>query len=336
MTEKKKYKIMTHKGLQIFEEPIALDLGCGRNKYQPWYKGIDISKAVNPDICMDFTVTPLPFPDMSVDTIYTSHTLEHITGRQLIFLMNECWRVLKWTDDKSDYEDTGKMWIHVPHKDCILAWQDPTHRNYFVEDSFKFFCGEYLTKHKLDYGIEAIFWQNNPRKYFPQSCKDDRGEKYCKMIEFLLLKDYDHYIKYVGKFPLNKKEQKDEKSEKLLKDINDKWFDTTNYKTDHNNHFNNELKNIAKHAINKHLKEILEIKIDATNRYGIQFAPRGKEGLMHDIYRKLVRTYNHYEAGESLTSENIKDTLRDGAVYFVLALLYEEEMEKRRLRGDEE
>lgn len=47
------------------------------------------------DIKMDITEEPLPFPDNSVDVIFTSHTLEHILPQKLGFVLNEFHRVLK-------------------------------------------------------------------------------------------------------------------------------------------------------------------------------------------------------------------------------------------------
>lgn len=332
MGEKIVHRVMTSEGVKGFEEPITLELGCGFNKKQSWYTGIDKSPYVGADICMNFGITPLPFPDQSIDCIYTAHTFEHLSNDEFIFAMNESFRVLKFQENNDKHPDRGKMWIHVPHMDCELAWQDPTHKRYFNRESMKFFCGHYIVKYALDYGISAIFYDATTDDCI--KIIDPDRPNYCKMIEFLLLKDRGIYNKYRDSFPFKKPNLINKKQEKTLQGIEDKWFNTTNYKTDHNNHFNNELKQIAKHAINKHLKEILDIKIDATNRYGIEFAPNGKEGLISDILRKLTRTLNHYKDG-TLTSENIRDTLYDGAVYFTLAAIWEEEMERIRLRGEQ-
>lgn len=327
------HEVMTTDGLKKFAEPISLELGCGKKKRKSWYTGIDKSPWVSADITMNFANTPLPFPNNSIDQIYTAHTFEHLTGEELIFVMNECFRVLKWVprNSNSKYPDRGKMWIHVPHMDCKLAWQDPTHKSYFNEESMKFFCGWYLIKHSLDYGISAIFYDASKSNNI--TIDDPEKPEYCKMIEFLLLKDYNNYDSKLQHFPFNIPKKMLETSEEEFEEIEDKFFMTTNYKTEHNNFFNNELKNVAKQAINKHLEEILRIKIDATNRYGVKFAPLGRQGIFSDITRKYERTRLHYKEGK-LTSEGIKDTLRDGAVYYILALLHEEELEMKRLKGE--
>jgi predicted SAM-dependent methyltransferase len=38
---------------------------------------------------------PLPFPDLSVDSIYSSHLLEHLQHDESIALLKECHRILK-------------------------------------------------------------------------------------------------------------------------------------------------------------------------------------------------------------------------------------------------
>jgi predicted SAM-dependent methyltransferase len=49
----------------------------------------------NPRIILHNLAEPLPWPDASVDCIYTSHTLEHLRREDGERLMAECYRVLK-------------------------------------------------------------------------------------------------------------------------------------------------------------------------------------------------------------------------------------------------
>lgn len=153
-----------------------IELGCGKNKKEG-YVGIDISPNSDADHIVDLETDGLPFPNESVLQVYTSHTLEHISN--LIHVMNECWRVLKWG---------GVMTIKVPHKDCPLAWQDPTHKRFFVPAFTKFFCGEYMAKYKHDYGIRCCFKEILNVVSYP----DGRPE-YFQEIEVQLLKDKEHY-----------------------------------------------------------------------------------------------------------------------------------------------
>ena len=160
--------------------PIRLNIGCGAKK-RDGYLGVDIRPIPGiVDIVCDVGSQKLPLPDKSVRSIYSIHAFEHI--QDIIFLMNEMWRVMEWD---------GRLEIHVPHKDCVLAWQDPTHKRYFVEESLKYFCGEYLRKYDLDYGIRCGFRQEEVVKYVP----DDRPE-YLTMIKFVLVKDREHAARY--------------------------------------------------------------------------------------------------------------------------------------------
>ena len=70
---------------------MKLNIGCGKNKLKGFIN-LDISPNVAPDIVRDIE-RGLPFGDNTFDEAVSSHTLEHI--RDLIFVMNEIWRVCK-------------------------------------------------------------------------------------------------------------------------------------------------------------------------------------------------------------------------------------------------
>ena len=113
-----------------YGKPVRIEMGCGDNKHrhperkEGWY-GMDIVD-YGQEIIWDMEEN-LPFPDKSVDEIYSSHTFEHISN--LVGLMNECWRILK---------DEGKLYIIVPHKDNEKAYI-PSHVNHFDKFSWMFF-----------------------------------------------------------------------------------------------------------------------------------------------------------------------------------------------------
>jgi len=323
-------------------KPLKLDLGCGRKLYGKGWIGIDKSEHSVAEYKLDFTKVSLPFKDCTVDEIRSAHTFEHITGIDLIFLMNECWRVMKWEK---------KMWIYVPEIWCDLAWQDPTHKNYFVESSFKFFCGEYLIKHKLDYGIKCTFFEfQEPRREFPTGTSSTQ-KQYCTMLKFCLLKSGRHHNECKKRFPFNIKDVgkavKAEAQTQLpvkssnptvsTKPMHDpEWFLNTRWKTEHNMNFSDIAKRIAKHAINKHMKRIVSIKVDASLRYGENSAAGGAAGLLSDLRRKFTRIEGFFKHDRQSTTENIIDTLFDNAVYSILAVMaieegkIEEIMEERK------
>jgi predicted SAM-dependent methyltransferase len=72
---------------------IKLDLGCGTN-CKNGFTGVDIVSTLKPNIRQDLNKIPYPFKDNSIDYIYTSQTLEHLSIPCDIFL-KECYRILK-------------------------------------------------------------------------------------------------------------------------------------------------------------------------------------------------------------------------------------------------
>jgi len=162
--------------IRKIEKNIKIELGGGRNP-KPGYKNVDIIPEADFQCNLEFD--NLPFENETINEIYTHHTFEHIEN--IIKVMNECWRVLKFG---------GKMIVVVPHLNCTLAWQDPTHKRYWNEESMKFFCGKYLKKYKLDYGIKCCFRLIKNKVTIP-----DNRPKYFKEIEFILEKDKEYLNK---------------------------------------------------------------------------------------------------------------------------------------------
>jgi len=75
-----------------YKGKIMLNLGCGGQKLDG-YIGID-KRDVGQDMIWDIT-DGLPFPDNSVDEVYSCHFVEHLTDEQSIELFFEIYRVLK-------------------------------------------------------------------------------------------------------------------------------------------------------------------------------------------------------------------------------------------------
>lgn len=98
-----------------------VNIGCA-TYHAPGFINIDINPLVKPDMVRDVT-RGLPFDDSSVGEVLTSHFLEHIDSRDLLFLVGEIYRVLAG----------GGVWsIVVP----LGNTGDLDHRMQFTEDSF--------------------------------------------------------------------------------------------------------------------------------------------------------------------------------------------------------
>jgi predicted SAM-dependent methyltransferase len=120
---------------------IKLDIACGDAKREG-YIGIDQSPNSDADIIRDIEKECLPFCDCSIDAIFSKHTLEHINN--IIFVMNEFWRVLK---------PNSELEISVPHKDSQNA-VSINHVRFWDESCFDFFRQERSMKL---YGLKGIW-----------------------------------------------------------------------------------------------------------------------------------------------------------------------------------
>jgi predicted SAM-dependent methyltransferase len=78
----------------IWDKEVRIDVGCGLQK-RPGYIGLDKDEVCKPDIIHDTEYGEIPIGDGLVDTIYTSHTLEHLEPAGYINTMNQLWRILK-------------------------------------------------------------------------------------------------------------------------------------------------------------------------------------------------------------------------------------------------
>lgn len=108
----------TARALVASGKPIKLEVGGGPRAGLEDWTSLDLASGAA--IPHDLT-TPLPFPDGSVDEIYSSHVLEHFTYPEpALGVLRECRRVLK---------DGGRFRIAVPNARIFLD-------AYFNPDNF--------------------------------------------------------------------------------------------------------------------------------------------------------------------------------------------------------
>lgn len=122
---------------------MKLNLGCGKKKLNG-YVNIDIQYRVQPDLVVDIS-KGLPFANNSTQEVTAFDFLEHVERDDVIFVMNEIHRVLV---------SNGLLRIRVPSTDGRGAFQDPTHRSYWNENSFKYYMND---SYRDLYGIQAKF-----------------------------------------------------------------------------------------------------------------------------------------------------------------------------------
>lgn len=136
---------------------MKLDLGAG-DFPQDGFEGVDF---FSPNAAHKINLCKFPWPweDSSVDELVSSHFLEHLptvyvkqdgsfclapedsSDRDLLCkFMDEAYRVLK---------PGGKFTIIVPSGRSNRGFQDPTHRRFFVAESFYYFSASWRNQRNL-------------------------------------------------------------------------------------------------------------------------------------------------------------------------------------------
>lgn len=155
---------------------IKLDLGCGQAPKEG-FEGVDVRGGKAKHV-VDLFKFPWPFKDDSVDEIHASHLLEHVPAREvekrdvsgydihgheqkmgfdetylgadmLFAFMDECYRILK-----------VDSWMHVvvPSGRSNRAFWDPTHRRFFMQETFLYFASDWRKMNGLDhYRVKCNF-----------------------------------------------------------------------------------------------------------------------------------------------------------------------------------
>jgi hypothetical protein len=122
---------------------LKLDIGCGSAK-RPQFIGIDVSG--NPDVLCDVAVNNLPFDDLSVIHVHSSHCFEHITQQSLIHVFQEVTRV-------SANDGLLEFWHpHAFHGDAFVFG----HINYLTEALYSHLGCLYRSGWKATLGAQWV------------------------------------------------------------------------------------------------------------------------------------------------------------------------------------
>jgi SAM-dependent methyltransferase len=105
----------------------SIDIGCGTKK-RPGSIGIDQYAAPGIDHVVDLATSPLPFPDNSVGTIFSSHFIEHMADVEQVF--REITRV-------AAHGATIELWHpYSQHRDAfLLGHRTPLNESTYVQMS---------------------------------------------------------------------------------------------------------------------------------------------------------------------------------------------------------
>ena len=136
-----------------------LDLGCGLNPKEG-FEGVDV-RGGKANHVEDLFTFPWSFADNSIDEIHASHLLEHVPAREveerdlrssagkhylgadmLFAFMDECYRILK---------PDAWMQVIVPSGRSNRAFWDPTHRRFFMQETFLYFAADWRKMNGLQH-----------------------------------------------------------------------------------------------------------------------------------------------------------------------------------------
>lgn len=110
-------------------ELVRLNLGCGKHPMEGWVN-VDAVDGPGVDLAwdLDSPLPLLPFPDDSVDEVYGSHVIEHITN--VLPLMDALYRVCR---------PDARATFACPYGSSDDAWENPTHVRPMFVGSWGFF-----------------------------------------------------------------------------------------------------------------------------------------------------------------------------------------------------
>lgn len=89
---------------------MRLDLGCGPN-VREGFTGVDAEKYEGVEHVVDLATADLPFETNSIDTVSSSHFLEHLTDQEAYHVLEEAFRVT---------EPGGRLELVVPNFPKLL------------------------------------------------------------------------------------------------------------------------------------------------------------------------------------------------------------------------
>ena len=109
-------------------EVVKLHIGCGSHGIEGW-----LNTDVSIDICKAGALyldagERFPFPDGSVDYVYSEHLFEHLNHRQAVNMLRECHRVLKPSGAirlaTPDFRFLADLYLHPekPLNRRYIAW----------------------------------------------------------------------------------------------------------------------------------------------------------------------------------------------------------------------
>ena len=142
-----------------------LHLGCGKDIKEGWVN-LDMLDLPGVDVVRDI-LRGLPFNDETFEWVYSSNVLEHIPQTEVIWVMNEIWRVTKVG---------GQFHCILPIAGTHAAYENPTHTANWTPQTIAFF----VKGNKMNVYYDGIKgWK---------LIRNNRSRQHEDMFEFILEK----------------------------------------------------------------------------------------------------------------------------------------------------
>lgn len=117
------------------KQAVRLDLGCGGNKTDPGFIGMDKRALPGVDIVHDLERFPWPLPDDCATAIVISHFWEHLKPWLTLDFMAEVHRVAR---------DGANVFLAGPYGVGFRYVQDPTHCNPVNDATFLYWDNRHM------------------------------------------------------------------------------------------------------------------------------------------------------------------------------------------------
>lgn len=131
---------------------INLEIGAGAKKGKDNWVTLDLNTEC--DLYWDLML-PLPFPENSLEMIYSSHVLEHFYYRDLTRLLDDCYKVLK---------KNGRFSACVP--DASIYVEGYTNPKEFIVEDYCKYTPAFSYNSEIDYLNYIAYMDGNHRYMF--------------------------------------------------------------------------------------------------------------------------------------------------------------------------
>lgn len=143
---------------------MKLNLGSHK-KIKEGFTNVDVQDLEGVDVVYNLTQFPYPFEPESIDEIYNSEFLEHISFRQIKNVLIECYRILKWDGSMRISCPDIEAMCRMIDKQCKCVPQKAEKMEEYKADPHCEICGGKALIHPMRWRLAFIGAQKNEWDY---------------------------------------------------------------------------------------------------------------------------------------------------------------------------